>query len=467
MTRDFPYRGQSGPDYWDIELQEYIDGGDADNVGPKGDKGDTGATGPTGPAGPTGPQGLKGDKGDKGDIGPTGPQGPIGPTGSAGATGGTGPTGPAGSTGPQGPAATVAVGDTFTVDTSVPAEVENVGTDSAAILDFTIPRGPQGLYGPPGLLGDAVRASVGSGTYNLNPFGGTDYTIEVTGGFSLSASGFSFGASVYFELLVDAVGGYAITIPSTWIGAADIDLSNVGASTIHCFVVWYTPAGYHINKLYSGAKPSGFWTPNDLDNRLAWYDATSIAGADGDVLTGWKNQWASTDLVAAGSPHLKQGLKGEKYVQFDGIADSMAVTHTPTAGQPYTYAAVVKTLVNGPVIGGANVNAFDLATASGSWKINAGADLVGDSNTTLWTVIVAHITSPTSNDYIRMNGHQVTGNAANTKSAKYTQLFKNSAGAFGSGGINTLIKTNDALSSPELVSIETYLGAIRDRLNGV
>lgn len=130
--------------------------------GDKGDKGDTGATGPQGPQGnaatvsvgstttlpvgydatvtnsgsiynavldfgipqgPRGPQGAKGDKGDKGDKGEQG---------------NTGPTGPAGTN------ATVYIGTTITGNPGTQASVYNSGTDSNAVLNFTIPRGDVG-----------------------------------------------------------------------------------------------------------------------------------------------------------------------------------------------------------------------------------------------------------------------------------------------------------------------------------
>lgn len=144
------------------------------------ERGPEGATGPQGPVGPQGPKGDKGDTGadgssiaikpdaascvalgdgyidadghfqvltdldprtftDAGQIqGPQGPQGETGPQGPQGATGATGATGAA---------ATVAVGTVTTGAAGTPAAVENVGTPNAAVLNFTIPQGPQGANG--------------------------------------------------------------------------------------------------------------------------------------------------------------------------------------------------------------------------------------------------------------------------------------------------------------------------------
>lgn len=63
-----------------------------------------------------------------------------------------------GPAGPGGDAATIAVGDVTTVAPTTPADVENVGTPSAAVFDFEIPKGDkgdQGIQGPIGPPGGA------------------------------------------------------------------------------------------------------------------------------------------------------------------------------------------------------------------------------------------------------------------------------------------------------------------------
>lgn len=73
-----------------------------------------------------------------------------------GPTGATGPVGPAGETGPAGPsgsAATVAVGATTTGAAGTSASATNVGTSSAAVINFVIPRGDTGAAGATGPAG--------------------------------------------------------------------------------------------------------------------------------------------------------------------------------------------------------------------------------------------------------------------------------------------------------------------------
>ena len=90
---------------------------------PKGDKGATGATGAQGPQGEQGPQGIQGLQGETG------------------------------ATGADGAAATVAVGTVTTGEPGTDAAVTNTGTSTAAVLNFTIPRGATGATGQTGPAG--------------------------------------------------------------------------------------------------------------------------------------------------------------------------------------------------------------------------------------------------------------------------------------------------------------------------
>jgi hypothetical protein len=81
-----------------------------------------------------------------------------------------GGTGPQGATGPAGPAATVAVGAVTTSAAGTQAAVTNTGTSSAAVLNFTIPQGANGISGsgsgPGGILFASMYHSVSySNTY--------------------------------------------------------------------------------------------------------------------------------------------------------------------------------------------------------------------------------------------------------------------------------------------------------------
>lgn len=200
--------------------------------GPKGEKGDTGdaatitvgstSTGAPGSNASVANAGTssaavlnftipRGDKGDKGDTGATGSPGAAATisvgtttTGQPGTNAsvtnsGTssaavfnftipkGAKGDPGDPGTPGSAATIAVGSTQTGNPGTSASVVNSGTSSAAVLDFTIPRGAKGDQGDPGDPGSAATVAVGTVTTGLP---GTSATVTNVG--TSSAAVFDF-----------------------------------------------------------------------------------------------------------------------------------------------------------------------------------------------------------------------------------------------------------------------------------
>jgi len=104
------------------------------------------------------------------------------PRGDTGATGATGPQGPTGT------AATISVGSTTTGAAGTSASVTNVGTSSAAVFNFTIPRGDTGATGATGATGSAATIAVGTTTTTAP---GTSATVTNSG--TSSAAVFNFG----------------------------------------------------------------------------------------------------------------------------------------------------------------------------------------------------------------------------------------------------------------------------------
>jgi hypothetical protein len=103
----------------------------------------------------------------RGDVGATGPQGPQGNTGTA---------------------ATIAAGTTTTGSPGTSASVTNSGTSSAAVFNFTIPRGDVGATGATGATGTAATIAVGTTTTTAP---GTNATVTNTG--TSAAAVFNFG----------------------------------------------------------------------------------------------------------------------------------------------------------------------------------------------------------------------------------------------------------------------------------
>lgn len=231
-----------------------------------------GETGPAGQAvvvggGGTGGSGTPGPKGDQGDPGPPGliPLGawdntvPYQPTdvvtynGSAyvailpntnsqpdinpgdwdllvakGDTGSQGPQGDPGADGADGAAATIAVGTVTTGAPGSSATVTNVGSSSAAIFDFTIPRGdvgetgPEGPQGDPGVVNATAPITYDSGTQTV---GITPATGSAAGSMSAAdktkLDAATDAATASTLMMRDASGRAKVADPS-----ADTDIAN-------------------------------------------------------------------------------------------------------------------------------------------------------------------------------------------------------------------------------------------------
>ena len=150
---------------------------------PAGQTGATGATGSQGPAGTaatiaagTTTTGAPGTSASVTNVGSSSaavfnftiPRGDKGETGNTGATG---------ATGSPGAAATISAGTTTTGAPGTSASVTNSGTSSAAVFDFTIPRGDVGATGATGATGPAGPGVAAGGTTGqfLSKASGTNY----------------------------------------------------------------------------------------------------------------------------------------------------------------------------------------------------------------------------------------------------------------------------------------------------
>lgn len=95
----------------------------------------------------------RGEKGLQGDTGPTGPKGDPGKTGPAGPTGPQGDPGAKGDPGDAGKSATIKIGVVSATEPGGNPTVENVGSATDAVFNFTLPRGEAGPTGEQGPIG--------------------------------------------------------------------------------------------------------------------------------------------------------------------------------------------------------------------------------------------------------------------------------------------------------------------------
>jgi len=278
-------------------------------TGAAGAAGATGATGPQGPAGPTGPQGetgLQGPTGPQGDTGPTGPAGATGaqgPQGIQGETGPQGPTGPAGATGAQGPqgdpgtAATITVGAVNTGSAGTGVIVTNSGTSTAAILNFTIPRGDTGETGT---AGTAATVAVGTVTTGAP---GSSATI--------TNSGTSSAAVLDFSIPQGATGATGPTGPEGPQGPAGTNGTNGTNGTDGA------AATIAVGTVTTGAAGSSATVTNVGTSSAAVFNFAIPKGADGA-----SSAWTTLEKTADQTKTATTTLGADTILQFPMTANT-------------------------------------------------------------------------------------------------------------------------------------------------
>lgn len=262
--------------------------------------------GATGASGATGPQGLKGDTGD------TGPQGLTGLTGATGATGAAGS------------AATIAIGTVTTGAAGSSAVVTNAGTTSAAVLNFTIPRGADGSGGGSTFSGNTD--AVTEGTTNL-------YFTDAR---ALAATNQRF-TDVYVNL------NQATDDLLTYANATYLTSSSLG-NTLDGYVMeadadlagGYARLGVSSGKILDSVIPSTIARTSDITSAIA--DVVNAAPASFDTLKEISDYIASDQTAGTALTT----LVGTKLSSTDA-----ASTYAPIASPTFTgtVGGITKTMV--------------------------------------------------------------------------------------------------------------------------
>lgn len=211
-------------------------------------------------------------------VGPAGPPGPQGERGLPGRDG------------VDGQNATIAIGTTTTGDAGTNASVVNTGTSSAAVLNFTIPRGAQGIQGiqgEPGVAGvDGAAATITVGSVQTVA---SDYpaTVINSGTSSVAVLDFEIPRGIQGQTGEtgpagrDGVDGQAATISvgTTTTGAAGTNASVVNAGTSSAAVLNFTiPRGDTGASGPEGPAGKGFvnFSTSEQDTGLTWTNGSKI-----------------------------------------------------------------------------------------------------------------------------------------------------------------------------------------------
>lgn len=342
------------------------------------------------------PLSLIGPAGSTGSVGPAGPSGPanslaIGTvgTGAAGSSAsatitGTAPiqtlnltiprgnTGATGDTGPQGASGTMAVGTVTTGTAGSSASVTNSGTSTAAILDFTIPRGDVGAAGADGESFTHQGAYNGATTYSygqtvLDQNSSWVY-INATPGSGNAPPTLPTESDTYWQLAaragVDGAGSGTVTSvngqnPVSG-GAVTVKADAVEINTLT--PSGYTPTGSTVEQHLAGissALQSASVNPNLLINgegainqRLLssaanltyhadrWYALTQTAAIGVSILSN----------VANGVPSLIRLTQSQATAQRMGSAQVLESDNSvPLRGQSVTLSGKIRLSVAGAV----------------------------------------------------------------------------------------------------------------------
>jgi collagen type VII alpha len=244
----------------------------------------------------------------RGDTGATGPQGPQGPTGTA---------------------ATIAAGTTTTGAAGTSASVTNSGTSSAAVFNFTIPRGDTGATGP---TGAAATIAVGTTTTTAP---GTSATVTNSG--TSGAAVFNFGIPKGAGVVAGGTTGQVLAKASstdydtTWInivGGLNYQGSwNASTNTPTLTSSVGTNGYYYVVSVTGSTNLNGItdWVAGDwaIFNGSTWQKidqtnlVTSVAGRTGAVVL------SNTDISGLGT----MSTQNSNAVAITGGTES-GVTHS-------------------------------------------------------------------------------------------------------------------------------------------
>lgn len=245
-------------------------------------------------------------------------------------------SGPPGPAGPAGSAATIAIGTVTTGAAGSSATVTNSGTASAAVLDFSIPKGNTGAQGPQGATGATGPQGPAGATGPQGPAGGSavtlsgnispyvnqsttltitnynafsTYSVSVTAG-SVSISGDtitftapSLAQTVTLTVTLDGVGhGFSLVIQAAGVSTPTNSSPSNGATGQSSSVAlsssafgWYGVSDTHASSDWQLATDSGFssivqsqsastsnkttWTVSGLTVNTTYYWRVRYTGA--------------------------------------------------------------------------------------------------------------------------------------------------------------------------------------------
>ena len=400
-----------------------------------------GIIGPQGPAGPQGPQGIAGTPGAAGAQGIPGVPGSQGAPGAPGPQGVQGATGPQGPQGPSGTSATATAGTTTTGLPGSSASVVNAGTTSAAVFNFTIPRGDQGPSGPIGPAGPGV-APGGTAGQVLIKQSSVDYATawgNVTGGLSYQGSWNALTNTPTLTSSVGTNGNYYIVSVSGSTNLNGITDWLIGDWAIFNGSVWQKIDQTNTVTSVNGQIGAVSIAYADLAGAIpTWNQNTTGTAANVTGVVAVINGGSGTTTAQGAINTFAGAVTSGSYLRGNGtnvVMSTIQAADVPTLNQNTTGTAANVTGIVAVLNGGTG------ASTASTARTNLGATTVGANFFTL--------TNPTSITFPQIN-------ADNTVSALDAATFRTAIGA----GTSSTTGTVSSVSGTGTVSGISLSGTV-------
>ncbi len=361
-----------------------------------------------------------------GQPGPSGPPGEIGPQGSPGPQG------------DQGDAATITLGTVTTGAAGSSVIITNTGDTSAAVFNFTIPRGDTGASGAGS--GD-VNGPGSSIVGHLATWGNSDGTLLADGGAVPSGTVTSVGMSVPTGL---SVSGSPVTssgtLTVTWSGTIPVANGSTGLASYAVGDLLYASGSTALSRL-AGVATGNALISGGMTTAPAWGKiglTTHISGTLA-IANGGTNitSYATGDILYASGTNTLSKLTAGSDTEVLTLSGGVPIWAAPSsAGSLLNIQVIASTGTYTPTSGTKKVKLILIGGgggggAAGSTVGTAGAG-GGAGAVTIW-----YIASPTSGTVIigaGGTGGIGSGSAGNAGASGTASSFSTVTAPGGSGG---------------------------------
>jgi len=217
----------------------------------------------------------------------------------------------------------------------------------------------------------------------------------------------------------------------------------------------------------SWANPVSAFAPTQISNLFAWYDASSLVGADGSRIASWPDKTgvggnALTQGVGTAQPWLytstaSRQMNGRPTAYADG-SDTIAASYA--LSQPVTYvcaAANMAGAANGRVMDTLNATRqlIDFGAPAATSQIYAGTVQAG-AVTPVGSHTMAVVFNGASS-VLHVDGVNAAIGSPGANGNGQLTLFGSGQGTYLTGMIGEFLIYNRALTAPEISQLESYL----------